>query len=63
MKNILTIAFLFLFISAQAQTSIFNDLLQKNVDTKGNVNYVNLKKEEGKLDSFLTYLIPRTLKF
>jgi len=56
MKNLITAVCLFLFVSTQAQTSIFNDLLQKNVDTKGNVNYANLKKEESKLDSFLAYL-------
>ena len=56
MKQLYTILFAFLFVSAQAQTSTFNELLQKNVDSKGNVNYVNLKKQEAKLDSFLAYL-------
>ena len=56
MRNLITIACLFLFVSIQAQTEIFNNLLQKNVDSKGNVNYANLKKEEGKLDTYLAYL-------
>lgn len=56
MKNILLITFTFLFISTNAQTSIFNELLQKHVDTKGNVDYKGLKSDEGKLDTFLTYL-------
>lgn len=56
MKNIALIIFTFLFISANAQTSIFNELLQKNVDSKGNVDYKGLKADEAKLDSYLTYL-------
>jgi len=56
MKNLIIIICLCLFVSSQAQTKIFNSLLQKNVDSKGNVNYANLKKEEDKLDTFLKYL-------
>lgn len=56
MKNLLTLSFIFFFIATQAQTSVFNSLLQKNVDSKGNVNYKNLKKEENKLDAYLNYL-------
>ncbi|MCH3885889.1 DUF547 domain-containing protein [Tenacibaculum aquimarinum] len=56
MKNILFIAFTFLFISVNAQTSIFNELLQKHVSKQGNVDYKGLKANETKLDSYLTYL-------
>jgi len=56
MKKIYTILFALLFINAQAQTSTFNELLKNNVDTKGNVNYANLKKNEAKLDKYLSYL-------
>ena len=56
MKNIALIAFTFLFISVNAQTSVFNELLQKHVDTKGNVDYKGLKADEAKLDTYLSYL-------
>lgn len=56
MRNISVILLAFFFIATQAQTSVFNSLLQKNVDSKGNVNYKNLKKEENKLDAYLNYL-------
>ena len=56
MKNILLIVFTFLFISVNAQTSIFNKLLQKHVDIKGNVDYKGLKTDEVKLDTYLSYL-------
>lgn len=57
MKNILTFAFsVFLIIQTQAQTTIFNTLLSTHVDTNGNVDYKSFKKDEAKLDTYLTYL-------
>lgn len=57
MKNILTIAFsVFLIVQTQAQTEIFNALLSRHVDTNGNVDYKNFKKDEAKLDNYLAYL-------
>lgn len=56
MRNISVILLVFLFIKTQAQTSVFNDLLKKNVSAKGNVNYTNLKANEAKLDTYLAYL-------
>ena len=56
MRTILLLISLSFFININAQTSIFNNLLQKNVDTKGHVNYKTLKKDEAKLDSYLKYL-------
>tara|TARA_B100000787_G_scaffold164257_1_gene146773 strand:+ start:34492 stop:35172 length:681 start_codon:yes stop_codon:yes gene_type:complete len=44
------------FAAIQAQTSIFNTLLQTNVDTKGKVNYISLKNNEALLDNYLIYL-------
>lgn len=57
MKKIL-IFFVVTFIVAQtnAQTSIFNDLLQKHVTKDGIVDYKSLKNDEAKLDSFISYL-------
>lgn len=56
MKKLLVAIVLLLFINTQAQTAIFNSLLQKNVDYKGNVNYSNLKKDKTDLNKFLSYL-------
>jgi hypothetical protein len=39
-----------------AQTSIFNELLKKNVTKNGIVDYSSLKKEIQKLDSYISYL-------
>ena len=56
MKKIVFILSIFLSVSVIAQTSTFNTLLNKHVDTKGNVNYKALKKNEATLDSYLAYL-------
>lgn len=56
MKKIFTIVLVFSLISIQAQTSVFNDLLQQHVDAQGNVNYKGLQKDVAKLDSYLAYL-------
>lgn len=56
MKKIFTIVLVFSLISIQAQTSVFNNLLQQHVDAQGNVNYKGLQKDVAQLDSYLTYL-------
>lgn len=56
MKKIILVFSLIIFISAQSQTKTFNSLLQKHVDSKGNVNYKTLKQEEATLDTYLAYL-------
>tara|TARA_B100000809_G_scaffold136572_1_gene134082 strand:- start:2444 stop:3154 length:711 start_codon:yes stop_codon:yes gene_type:complete len=50
--------FVAILIASQgsAQTSIFNELLQKNVTKEGIVDYYSLKKETSKLDSYISYL-------
>ncbi|MBT5290136.1 MAG: DUF547 domain-containing protein [Flavobacterium sp.] len=40
----------------QAQTSIFDSLLQKNVDKTGRVDYQSLKNNETLLDNYLAYI-------
>jgi predicted nucleic-acid-binding Zn-ribbon protein len=42
------------FAQVNAQTAIFNDLLQEHVNTDGFVDYTSFNKE--KLDSYLSYL-------
>ena len=56
MKKIITLLLIVLFTNANAQTSIFNSLLAKYVDSKGYVNYSGLKSEEAKLDKYISYL-------
>lgn len=56
MKKLIPILSLFIVVSIQAQTSTFNTLLQKNVSKSGYVNYKELKKSEGTLDTYLTHL-------
>ena len=56
MKNLLIILGFIFAINVQAQTSTFNALLQKHVDSKGNVSYKGLKSEEAKLDKYISYL-------
>lgn len=57
MKSLHTISFLFLFtFTINAQTEIYNSLLQKHVDDKGNVAYKNFKADETKLASYISYL-------
>tara|TARA_B100000795_G_scaffold267645_1_gene252940 strand:- start:2107 stop:2814 length:708 start_codon:yes stop_codon:yes gene_type:complete len=56
MKKISTVILMLSFAAIQAQTSIFNTLLQTNVDTKGKVNYISLKNNEALLDNYLIYL-------
>lgn len=47
---------LLISFATQAQTSIWNNLLQKHVDHKGWVNYDGFKKDKAKLTTYLTYL-------
>ena len=42
--------------SVSAQTSIFNDLLQKHVSEIGIVDYKSFKADETKLDGYISYL-------
>jgi hypothetical protein len=44
------------FVAIQAQTSIFDSLLQKNVDKAGRVDYQSLKNNETLLDNYLAYI-------
>ena len=44
------------FVAIQAQTSIFDSLLQKNVDKTGRVDYQSLKNNETLLDNYLAYI-------
>ena len=57
MKKILLLFIAVLSLSqTSAQTSIFNDLLQKHVTKDGIVDYKSFKTDEAKLDSFISYL-------
>jgi hypothetical protein len=55
-KTGLLLIAIFTLLQVNAQTSIFNELLQKHVSDKGIVDYKSLKNEEAKLDSFIAYL-------
>ncbi|CAL2089844.1 conserved protein of unknown function [Tenacibaculum sp. 190524A05c] len=56
MKKLIPIIALFISVTVSAQTSVFNSLLSKHVDAKGNVNYKALKKNEATLDTYIAYL-------
>lgn len=57
MKKILLVLIAVLTLSqANAQTSIFNNLLQKHVTKDGIVDYKAFKNDEAKLDSYISYL-------
>ena len=56
MKKIISILLLGIFVSSNAQTSIFNSLLQKHVDKQGNVDYKELKTDEVRLNTYIDYL-------
>ncbi|CAM1359356.1 DUF547 domain-containing protein [Tenacibaculum xiamenense] len=56
MRKIFLFLSLSFFISSYGQTSVFNSLLKKHVDTKGNVNYKAFKNDEAKLQDYLSYL-------
>ncbi|MFD2530509.1 DUF547 domain-containing protein [Polaribacter marinaquae] len=46
----------FSFMQLQAQTSIFNNLLETHVSKQGLVNYKNFKADEAKLNTYISYL-------
>jgi hypothetical protein len=56
MTKISTFICMLSFVSIQAQTSIFDSLLQKNVDKTGRVDYQSLKNNETLLDNYLAYI-------
>ncbi|WP_435415420.1 DUF547 domain-containing protein [Polaribacter aestuariivivens] len=57
MKNLLlALIVVFTFYNVTAQTSTYNDLLQKHVTENGIVDYKAFKKDEAKLDSYISYL-------
>ena len=56
MTKISTFIFMLSFVAIQAQTSIFDSLLQKNVDKTGRVDYQSLKNNETLLDNYLAYI-------
>ncbi|WP_299119949.1 DUF547 domain-containing protein [uncultured Tenacibaculum sp.] len=56
MKNLFLILSLSFFLTSYSQTSTFDALLKKHVNTKGNVNYKAFKKDEAKLQIYLDYL-------
>ena len=57
MKKILLLIIAILTVSQiSAQTSIFNELLQKHVTNDGFVDYNGFKKDEYKLDTYIAYL-------
>ena len=55
-KAILITSILLISLSFRAQTSIFNELLQKHVDEKGNVDYPSFKANTEKFSSYISYL-------
>ena len=55
-KILLSLIILLTFSQSYAQTSIFNNLLQKHVTNTGIVDYKSLKNDEAKLDSYISYL-------
>lgn len=57
MKNIFIVLIAILtFSQGNAQTSIYNDLLQKHVTKDGFVDYKSFKADESKLDTYIEYL-------
>lgn len=56
MHKILLLFSLSFFVNAVSQTSTFNSLLVKNVSSNGIVNYSDFRKDEAKLDIYLSYL-------
>jgi len=56
MKRLFIVILILAVSNAYSQTSTFNDLLQKHVDEKGNVDYKAFKKDEVTLDAYLNFL-------
>ncbi|RCS27967.1 DUF547 domain-containing protein [Polaribacter sp. WD7] len=55
-KIIIAIVTILTLSQVNAQTSVFNDLLQKYVSNEGVVDYTSFKADEAKLDTFISYL-------
>lgn len=63
MKKIsLLFVILFVYLQNNAQTSIFNNLLQAHVSDNGIVDYKSFKADQSKLDTYLSYLEKTTPK-
>lgn len=56
MKRLLILVLLSVVSITQAQTEKFDEVLKTYVDSKGNVNYQDLKKDQKALNDYLTYL-------
>lgn len=57
MKNLFIVLIAILTLSqVNAQTAIFNDLLQKHVSKDGIVDYKSFKADETKLNTYISYL-------
>ncbi|WGH74432.1 DUF547 domain-containing protein [Tenacibaculum tangerinum] len=56
MRTLFLLVSITFFINSYSQTTTFNSLLQKHVDTKGNVNYQGFKTDEAQLQTYLAYL-------
>lgn len=56
MKRLFITILILSFGNLHSQTSTFNDLLQKHVNEKGDVDYKAFKKNEAKLDTYLASL-------
>ncbi|CAM1359159.1 conserved hypothetical protein [Tenacibaculum sediminilitoris] len=56
MQKIFLLISVTFFLHTNAQTSTYNTLLKKHVDTKGNVNYQGFKTDEAQLQVYLNHL-------
>lgn len=56
MRKIFLLCSLTFFLHTSAQTSAFDTLLKKYVDTNGNVNYKSFKANEAQLQAYLNHL-------
>ncbi|WP_298879314.1 DUF547 domain-containing protein [uncultured Polaribacter sp.] len=55
-KTLILLVTILTLSQVNAQTSIFNELLQKHVTKNGIVDYKSFKTDKTKLDSFISYL-------
>ncbi|WP_405564856.1 DUF547 domain-containing protein [Polaribacter sp. Asnod6-C07] len=55
-KTLFLLIAIFTFLQVNAQTSIFNNLLQKHVSDTGTVDYKSFKADALKLDAYIGYL-------
>lgn len=62
MKKLFLLICILSFGALNAQISNFNEILQKNVDKSGIVDYKSIKSNETKLDDFLSYLNETSVK-